>query len=129
MRAPLTLLSKLIVVFAVSLALAGVSFAHRSVDTRTLDPSYLAFIAAGGTAQDLCEDHTAHDTAPGHSDHRAAPGCEACRLVDSVLVLALPETVRTWQVPRIAPLVLGASEIRAQSIAYRLQQGRAPPRV
>lgn len=127
MRVSLSLFSKLIVVVALSLALAGVSFAHRDLNARTFDPAYLAFVAAGGTAQDLCEDHAAHDTAPGPSDHRGASGCEACRLVDTLVVLAMVETVQPWHAPRIAPLAFGAPETRTQSTPHRLAQVRAPP--
>ena len=127
MRVSLSLFSKLIVVVALSLALAAVGFAHRDLNARALDPTYLAFVAAGGTAQDLCEDHAAHDTKPGSSDHRGATGCEACRLVDSLVVLAMPETAQPWHAPRIAPLAPGAPETRTQIVAHRLARVRAPP--
>ncbi len=127
MRVSVSLFSKLIVVVALSLALAAVGFAHRDLNARALDPDYLAFVAAGGTAQDLCEDHAAHDTKPGSSDHRGATGCEACRLVDTLAVLAMPETAQPWQAPRIAPFAPGAPETRTQTVAHRLAQVRAPP--
>ncbi|WP_245875088.1 hypothetical protein [Roseovarius mucosus] len=119
--------SKLIVVLALSLALAAIGFGHRDLNARAFDPTYLAFVAAGGTAQDLCEDHAAHDAAPGPSDHQGNGSCEACRLVDTLVVLAMPETAQPWQAPRIAPLAPGAPETRTQTVAHRLAQVRAPP--
>lgn len=127
MRVSLSLLPKLIVVLALSLALAGTGFAHRGLTTNAANEAYLAFVAAGGTAQDLCQEHAGQDTAPGHSNHGTVGGCEACRLVDTALVLATGQTVTPWLVPRIVHLAPGTSEARTLAIAHRLAQGRAPP--
>jgi hypothetical protein len=128
MRVSLNLVSKLFVVFALSVAMAAVGFAHRSPDARSMDPDYLAFVAAGGTAQDLCEDHVAQDHAPGQPGHQATNGCEACRLVNAVLlpVAGLPCT--TWSAPRIVDLRPDASHSLRQASTHLLPQGRAPPR-
>lgn len=128
MRVSLSLFSRLILVFALSVAMAAVGFAHRGDGARGMDPNYLAFIAAGGTAQDLCEDHAAQDHKPGQSGHQAANGCEACRLVNAVLLPTAATPCSNWSAPRIVDLRPGASHGLRQASAHLLPQGRAPPR-
>lgn len=70
--------SKLMVVFALICAMATTSFAHRFV-SQSLDPALAAYVAAGGSVEDIC----------GYtegSSHQNVPSCEACRLVNAAVL-------------------------------------------
>ncbi len=69
--------SKLCVVAALFVAMAGSGFAHRTAPPPR-DNDLRAYLAAGGTLADVCGDF-----APG--DHAGGP-CDACRLVKSAIV-------------------------------------------
>lgn len=59
-------------------ALAGTGFAHRVI-AQDVDESLLSYLAAGGILAELC----------GESEkgtHGLGQSCDACRLVDSVLL-------------------------------------------
>ncbi|WP_297780217.1 hypothetical protein [uncultured Roseovarius sp.] len=129
MRVSLSPFPRLILVFALSVAMAAVGFAHRGNDERSMDPDYLAFVAAGGTAQDLCEDHVAQDGPSGHSKHQATNGCEACRLVDGVLMPSAEMPCTAWLAPRIVDLRPDGSHGLRLARSNVLPQSRAPPRV
>jgi hypothetical protein len=69
-----SLFARLMLVFALSIAMAGTGVAHR---TAPADAGLLAYIAAGGSYADIC----------GDTDGRSAvQTCEACRLVDTMAV-------------------------------------------
>jgi hypothetical protein len=127
-RVSFGLFSRLILVVALSVAMAAVGFAHRDLTGetgRSVDPDYLAYLAAGGSAEDLCA-HDAHDGGEGHD--RAATGCEACRLVASVLLpgqAALPEP---WSAPREARITHAPEWHLARAFAHARPNPRAPPR-
>ena len=70
--------AKLTLVFALMMALATSSFAHRFA-AEQIDDSLRDYLAAGGSLTDLC----AALDADGHSGQ----SCDACRLVDAA---ALP---------------------------------------
>lgn len=128
MRVPLNLIPKLFVVFAFAVAMAAVGFGHRGFNARAMDPAYIAFVAAGGTAQDLCEGHEALASGAGHSEHQAAGGCDACRLVDAAMVPAVEPAADPWLAPRMLDRHTEASQSLPQGRGHRLAQGRAPPR-
>jgi hypothetical protein len=70
-------LSRLLLTFAVLVAMAGVGFAHRFA-TLDVDDSLLAYVAAGGALGDICNDAGQWDGGGGH--------CDACRLVYGAVV-------------------------------------------
>lgn len=76
--------------FLLALALASIPFAHRSQAAPLQDPSFVAFVQAGGDLSDLCSG-SPQDHRPGTS------GCEACRLVNAVI---LPTPVEMLIAPR-----------------------------
>lgn len=122
-RVSLGLFSRLILVIALGVAMAAVGFAHRDTGS-TANPDYIAYLAAGGSADDLC----AHDTHDGGADHdSAATGCEACRLVASVLLpgqAALPEP---WDAPREARITHAPAWHLTRAFAHVRPNPRAPP--
>ena len=93
--------------------MAAVGFAHRDLTGetgRSVNPDYLAYLAAGGTD---------HDS--------AGTGCEACRLVASVLLpgqAALPEP---WSAPREARIAHAPTWRLARAFAHARPNPRAPP--
>lgn len=129
MRVSLSLFPRFILVFALSVAMAAVGFAHRLDGSRSMDPDYLAFVAAGGSAQDLCEDHVAQGHPSGHSKHQATNGCEACRLVDGMLLPSAEMPYTAWFAPRIVDLRPDGSHGLRLARSNVLPQSRAPPRV
>ena len=122
--------SRVILVVALSVALAAVGFAHRDMARhagdagRSVDPDYIAYLAAGGSADDLCD----HATLDGGADHdSAATGCEACRLVASVLLpehAGLPEA---WDAPREARITHAPEWHLTRAFAHARPNPRAPP--
>ncbi|WP_254892309.1 hypothetical protein [Roseovarius sp. A-2] len=115
-------------VIALGAAMAAVGFAHRDLtgDTgRSVNPEYLAYLAAGGSADDLC----AQGAHGGGIDHDSATTrCEACRLVASVLLpgqAALPEP---WSAPRAARVTRAPEWHLALACAHARPNPRAPPR-
>jgi len=73
------LLARLMIVFALFVAMASSGLAHR-FESRAATESLNAYLAAGGTYADICADD-------GFGGHGVGQTCNACRLVDSV---ALP---------------------------------------
>lgn len=129
MRVSFGLYSRAVLVFALSVALAAVGFGHRGEGGRMMDPAYAAFVAAGGSAQDLCDGHVADGVDSDHSKHETMQGCEACRLVDAVLVPVLRAPCIGWSAPRIVDVRPGTIDRAPQRTAHLLPQGRAPPRI
>jgi len=123
-RVSFGLFSRLILVVALGVAMAALGFAHRDPG-RTVNPDYTAYLAAGGSADDLCAD----DIHEGGSEHdSAATGCEACRLVASVLLpgqAALPEP---WSAPRETRIKHAPAWRLARAFAHARPNPRAPPR-
>ena len=72
---------RLLIVFALFVAMASSGFAHR-FQSSPVDESLSAYLAAGGTYQDICSD-------AGLGGHGSGQSCDACRLVDSVALGAL----------------------------------------
>ena len=70
--------ARLLIVFALFVAMATSGLAHR-FSSGEVDESLNAYLAAGGTYQDICAD-------AGFGDHTVGQTCDACRLVDSVAV-------------------------------------------
>ena len=81
MRPTNTPFSRLLIVFALFFAMASSGFAHR-FQSSPVDESLSAYLAAGGTYQDICSD-------AGLGGHSSGQSCDACRLVDSVALGAL----------------------------------------
>jgi hypothetical protein len=79
MRLTLPPFARLMLALALFVALASSGFAHRFTSDAA-DESLMAYLAAGGTYQNICGE-------AGSGDHNASWTCDACRLVDSV---ALP---------------------------------------
>ncbi|MET4129374.1 hypothetical protein ACSSV6_002584 [Roseovarius sp. MBR-38] len=122
-RSPLT---AALLVAVLTVALAAVGFAHRGGGLP--DADYAAYLAAGGSAGDLC----AHGGGAG--DHAPAKhesgtnGCEACRIAAAMV---LPEPGRApdvWPRPVRAPATPAEAQIRPARLAHGLPQTRAPPR-
>jgi hypothetical protein len=78
MHLPVTHKSKLLVVFALICAMATSGFAHRFV-SEPLDPALAAYVAQGGPLADICGP-------PGGTSHKNTQTCEACRLVNAVIL-------------------------------------------
>jgi hypothetical protein len=123
--------SRVILVVALGLAMAAVGFGHRDIAReagRGLDPDYRAYLAAGGSAGDLC-DHAAHESEPEqeHRHDRAGTGCEACRLVASVLLPAQAALPEPWDAPRSAAIRPGTGWHLARANPHDRPRPRAPP--
>ncbi|MBE0453946.1 hypothetical protein [Roseovarius autotrophicus] len=73
-----------LLVAVLAVALTAVGFAHRG--GALPDTDYAAYLAAGGSAGDLCAD----EHAPNQHEAEAT-GCETCRLVAA---MALPDEAR-----------------------------------
>lgn len=110
-----------LLVAVLTVALTAVSFAHR--DMTLPDADYAAYLAAGGSVEDICAD--------GHAPDRhdvGATACEACRLVAA---MTLPDAARAPEIrPRPARSLARPAEAqtRAARLAHALPQTRAPPR-
>lgn len=107
--------------------MAAVGFSHRDMSRdagRSANADYLAYVAAGGSAEDLCD----HDTHNGGADHgNAGTGCEACRLVASVLLPGQDALPEAWDAPRAARLWPGDGWRLTLAFAYARPGPRAPP--
>ena len=82
------------------LALASLPFAHRATAQVQQDPAFIAFIQAGGTRSDLCD-------GPLESHNHAALDCEACRIVNALILptpadVLLPGGTLRFATPRVA---------------------------
>ncbi|WP_297768765.1 hypothetical protein [uncultured Roseovarius sp.] len=119
-----SLFSRLLLVFALSVALAAVGFAHRVDTTREANPDFRAFVAAGGSVADICDSHA--PDGPPH--HQGMTGCDACRLIAGVLMPAHAIVLATWQLPRRVALWSAPHIDVPRVIAHALQHSRAPPR-
>jgi hypothetical protein len=110
-----------LLVAVLTVALTAIGFAHR--DVTLPDADYAAYLAAGGSAGDLC----AEDHAPAQHETDAGT-CEACRLVAA---MALPVAESAPEIrPRPARALARPAEAqtRAARLAHALPQTRAPPR-
>lgn len=85
------------VTISLIIAFVTLGFAHKSISTQ-LAPELAAYVAAGGSLDDLC----GGDQLPGHA---ASVSCEACRIADSFAIFqdcklsasAEQVRVRTWR--------------------------------
>lgn len=117
----LTPFCKLSVVFALLVAMAGTGFAHR-VTPQDVDQSLQSYLAAGGTLAELCGDAE-------QGSHGAGQTCDACRLVDSVLLpKASQASVSGMGRPRVA-CHLSPTQVVATSAKETAHPVRAPPAV
>jgi hypothetical protein len=71
--------SMLLVVLALLCAMASSGFAHRFVG-QPVDPALAAYIAAGGSLDDIC------GHAGGTTHHQSTQTCDACRLVTAAVL-------------------------------------------
>ncbi|QYK40334.1 MAG: hypothetical protein KF887_12985 [Paracoccaceae bacterium] len=103
-------LSRLLAVIC-TVAVVAVSMAHRPLSATAVapDPQLLAFLAAGGSVDDLC--HADHSGTPGH----ATGDCPACTLSKSFAappaapgLPALIRSARTVQAPVASLCAAGA---------------------
>jgi predicted metal-binding membrane protein len=110
---------RLSVVLALVVALVASAWAHRGPSV-ALSDEVLAYVAAGGSLDDLCTDgngEVAHET------------CDACRLVDTVSLAGVADcasqlaTVAAtgMDLPAVTPVVL--------SVLDPARLSRAPPRL
>ena len=81
------------------LALASLPFAHRATAQVQQDPAFIAFIQAGGTLSDLCD-------GPLEGQNHAALDCEACRIVNALILpnpadVFLPRAALHFATPRL----------------------------
>ena len=79
MKTLIFLSARLAVVLALAFAMTGTGFGHR-VASADVDGTLTAYLAAGGTYADICDD--------AGTGHVSGATCDACRLVDSVSVPA-----------------------------------------
>ncbi|MEJ8560116.1 hypothetical protein QTO30_01905 [Yoonia sp. GPGPB17] len=117
MRHLMTSFARLLVVLAVAVAMTGSSFAHRGAPA-DVDDSLLAYVAAGGSLDDLCGQ-------PGFGG--GGETCDACRLVD-VAVVAANTTVRLSEIAVTLHQRMGAiPALRVAQTANPACPVRAPP--
>lgn len=69
--------------FLLALALTSLPFAHRTSAAVVEDPTFIAFVAAGGTLADLC-------SGPGHH-FIAGTDCEACTVIGAANLASPPQ--------------------------------------
>ncbi|WP_156788494.1 hypothetical protein [Roseobacter sp. CCS2] len=114
----MTPLTRLLVVFAVAVAMTGSGFAHR-VAPADMDESLLAYVAAGGTLDDLC----------GQGGVGAGGGetCDACRLVDGAAVPTSHATVLSEIDATVVDAPVVASVAPIGQVANPACPVRAPP--
>lgn len=79
MRSLIDQFAKLCLTLAIFVAMASSGFAHRAAPV-PLDEGLVAYVAMGGTLDDLCGD--------AGLGARGSNTCDACRLVDAATVLA-----------------------------------------
>ncbi|MEP2781886.1 MAG: hypothetical protein ABJO67_20835 [Pseudoruegeria sp.] len=111
--------SKLFVVIALICAMASFGFAHRLV-AEPVDSDMRAYIAAGGSLEDIC----GFTDAPSH---QAAQSCEACRLVDAA-VLSAYESACSTPVGKPTAVLLRAEKLHLSITRRDLTRApRGPP--
>lgn len=121
MRHALTPFARFSVVFALLVAMAGTGFAHRVVP-QDLDDGLKSYLAAGGTLAELCGDAE-------QGSHGAGQTCDACRLVDSVLLPKASQAPASGLGrPRVA-CHLSPTQVVATSAQDPAHPVRAPPAV
>lgn len=113
----------LALVLAVALAMAAL--AHRapaSADSMQQQASLAAFLAAGGTLDDLCADHGPGRHLPAHG----ADSCDACRLIGAALLPPAPAVpvLLSWSLGQ-ATLPAASGTIPARP--FNPAAPRAPP--
>jgi hypothetical protein len=111
--------SKLLVVFALICAMASSGFAHRFV-SQSLDPALAAYVAAGGSLEDICGPTKG-------SSHQIAQSCEACRLVNAA-VLPVHDPAGTALFGKLAVVRVPVQETELRSAELDLSSAaRGPP--
>ncbi len=111
---------RLTVVLALVVALAGTAWAHRG-PTIEITEDVLAYVAAGGSLDDLC--------GPEGNAAFAHQTCDACRLVDAVSLAGASECILSRAVLAEAGVGLPAGSQTFPSIHDPVRQSRAPPRL
>lgn len=115
MRLLATHKSKLLTVIALICAMASSGFAHRLV-SEPLDPALSAYVAQGGSLADIC----------GYSEgssHKSTQTCEACRLVNAVI---LPSVDTNCPIRVGDPLRVQSLQGNLNLRLFRLELTRAP---
>jgi hypothetical protein len=110
-----------LLVVVLTVALGAIGFGHRGASLP--DPAYAAYLAAGGSAGDLCGD--GHAPA-GHET--GAKGCEACRLAAAMALPAPARVPDLWPHPERAGCGATARFLHPARHPHALPQTRAPPR-
>lgn len=111
--------AKCAVVFALLVAMAGTGFAHRVIG-QDADESLLSYLAAGGTLAELC----------GQTDqgsHGGGQSCDACRLVDSLVVPSCVQGPASDWVPALVLFDPGAAPVLVADAQNPAHPVRAPP--
>lgn len=119
MTKPFDLMSRLMVVFAIAIAMIGSGFAHR-MGPAEVNETLLAYVSAGGALEDLC--------VQGGLGSGVSQSCDACRLVDSAalpdvdaqILVSLPVRLLDMPIhpafPPIAPVSNPSCPVRAPPI-------------
>lgn len=110
--------AKLCVTFAIFIAMASSGFAHRAAPAQ-LDESLIAYVAVGGTLDDLCGDAGFGGTGGGT--------CDACRLVDTATVPANGVFALTEIRHRLSGSALNVPNAPLALVANPSCPVRAPP--
>jgi hypothetical protein len=119
MTAPMRLIPRIALTLALLFALAGIGFAHRAPQPD--DAGKLAFLMAGGTLADVCDE--------GDDAGMAGGDCPACHLPAVVMVPAVDLPVLVAELAFVAKVV-APRESRAARVVRDPGHGlRAPPLV
>ncbi len=112
-------LARLSLVLALVIALVASAWAHRG-PAAGLSGDVLAYVAAGGSLDDLCTDgngEVAHDT------------CDACRLVDTVSLAGVGDCISPLATVAATGVDLPAVTPVSLPVLDPARLSRAPPRL
>ncbi len=117
MTGPMRLISRIALTLALLFALAGIGFAHRAPQLD--DAGKLAFLMAGGTLADVCQD--------GGEDGQAGVECPACHLPSVVMVPVFDVPFVTAELAFVAKVVAPRTSRAARLVRDPGHGLRAPP--
>lgn len=107
----------LLVIAAITLALAGVGYAHHAPSAE--DARIEAYVLAGGALDDIC--------GAGASHHLATSGCPACHLIGSALLPAPTDSFLRIEGRILATIVLPQQRRAASRASGPALHLRGPP--
>jgi hypothetical protein len=119
MTVPMRLISRIALTLALLFALAGIGFAHRAPQLD--DAGKLAFLMAGGTLADVCDE--------GGDAGMAGGDCPACHLPAVVMVPAVDLPVLVAELAFVAKVIAPRESRAARSVRDPGHGLRAPPLV